>query len=130
MKKNGFTLVELLGVIIVLGVIALIIFPNVTKIMKNSKQKLYDRQVNLIEDNARRWGVAHTHLLPETGTYYLNLNELVTGGYISQSEIKDPRNESIMNGCVLITYSESEKKYLYHYMEDPCTNNNVNESEI
>ena len=41
-KKNAFTLAELLGKIIILGIIALIIFPVVNKSVKDSKQKLYE----------------------------------------------------------------------------------------
>ena len=120
MKRNGFTLTELLGVIIVLGMIALIVFPNINKSIKNSKNKIYQEQVSLIEENARRWGIDHIHLLPDSGSYYLELNELVTGGYVSKKEIKDPRNESVMNGCVVIAYNNEYNQYEYNYVETTC----------
>ncbi len=120
MKKNGFTLTELLGVIIILGLIALIIFPNVNKSIKNSKKKLYDRQVGLIEENARKWGIDHASMLPESGAYYLELSELVKGGYITGKEIKDPRDESTMNGCVVIGYNDVYSQYDYKYTEASC----------
>ena len=118
MKKNGFTLTELLGVITVLGLIALIVFPNVNKSIKNSKKKLYDQQVSLIEKNARRWGVEHSDLLPNSGSiYYLNLEELITGGYISQKTVKDPRDNSAMGGCVVIIFNDDYNQYEYTYDE-------------
>ena len=40
MKKRGFTLVELLAVIIIIAIVALIIFPIVTKEIAKSK-KIY-----------------------------------------------------------------------------------------
>lgn len=120
MKKRGFTLIELLAVIVVLGLIALVVFPNVNKTIKNSKEKLYDQQVSLIEDNARRWGINHANLLPDNGVYFLALNELVTEGYISQKEIKDPRNDSTMNGCIVIRYDRDYSQYKYEYATTTC----------
>lgn len=40
MDKKAFTLIELMGVIIVLGLIALIAIPTIDKSLKNSK-KIY-----------------------------------------------------------------------------------------
>ena len=120
MKKRGFTLTEVLGVIVILGLIALIIFPNVSKSIKNSKEKLYKEQVALIEENARKWGVEHTAQLPDSGSYYLELNDLVLGGYVSQKELKDPRDESPMEGCVVISYDPSYNQYNYTYTEASC----------
>lgn len=120
MKKRGFTLTEVLGVIVILGLIALIIFPNVSKSIKNSKQKLYNEQVALIEENARKWGIEHTAQLPDSGSYYLELNDLVLGGYVSQKELKDPRDESPMEGCIVINYDPSYNQYKYTYTEASC----------
>lgn len=39
MKKNAFTLVELLGVIIILGILATLIVPKVTNVLKDAKEK-------------------------------------------------------------------------------------------
>ena len=41
-NKKGFTLVELLGVIILLGVIATIIAPNILKTQKKSEKELFE----------------------------------------------------------------------------------------
>jgi len=46
MKKNGFTLVELLAVIIILGLLALLIVPKVNSIVKESKVKSYEVSIN------------------------------------------------------------------------------------
>ena len=43
--KKGFTLIELLAVIIILSITSMIIFPNVTKVINNSKNDLYNAQV-------------------------------------------------------------------------------------
>ena len=42
MKKKGFTLVELLAVIIILSLVLVIAVPSVNKYIKQSKEKAYD----------------------------------------------------------------------------------------
>ena len=46
MKRKGFTLVELLAVIIILGLLALLIVPKVNSIVKESKVKSYEVSIN------------------------------------------------------------------------------------
>ena len=48
--KKGFTLIEMLAVIVILAIISLIIFPEVNKVIKSSKEKSYKTQIdNLID---------------------------------------------------------------------------------
>ena len=44
-KRNGFSLVELLAVIILLGIISLIIVPSVLKTLENSKKDSFHNSV-------------------------------------------------------------------------------------
>ena len=45
MNKKAFTLVELLGVIIILGMLALIIYPILTKTIKNQEKKTFEQSM-------------------------------------------------------------------------------------
>lgn len=44
-KRNGFSLVELLAVIILLGIISLIIVPSALKTLENSKKDAFENSV-------------------------------------------------------------------------------------
>ena len=54
MKKNGFTLIEIIAVIALLGAIMLLVVPNITKNFKDSKKRLfYDNVVSLYTSAGR-----------------------------------------------------------------------------
>lgn len=117
MKQKGFTLVELLGVIIILGIISLIVIPIVSGTVKKQRNKLYNKQVSTIEDAAEGWGAENTDILPSLdGSTYVSLDDLVIGGFLKNADIKDPRNEEILTGCVKITYDSSYNQYTYKYI--------------
>ena len=42
--KKGFTLIEIIAVIILIGVIALITYPIIDKTIKNSEEKALEKQ--------------------------------------------------------------------------------------
>lgn len=52
MEKKAFTLIELLAVIIILSVIAVIVTPNITKLMNDSKKSKYIADAKIIVSRA------------------------------------------------------------------------------
>lgn len=60
MNKKGFSLIELLAVIVIIGIIALITFPIVDDIISNSEKKAFkasvDELVNLTEMDYNEFG--------------------------------------------------------------------------
>ena len=118
--KKGFTLIELLGVIILLGLVGLIVIPSITKLIKDSRQDLYENQVRTIEESARKWGIQNTDLLELNTTTYINLTDLINSGYMEQDIIKDPRTNTDMNGCIAVSYSPTSNKYKYKYDDKAC----------
>ena len=115
MNKKGFTLIELLGVIILLVVIGLIIIPVVRNIIVNNRENAYNEQINRIVEASKKWGLENTDELSEDETYYLTLDELVNTGHLKTNDLKDPRDESTITGCVVIAYLEQYNQYSYTY---------------
>lgn len=116
---KAFTLVELLAVIIILGLIMGITVPTIDKIISDSRQKTYKEQVSQIESIARNWGVENTNLLPDSGEYQLTLAKLKEEGLLEDKDLKNPIDNSVMNGCVVIKFDESTNQYVYTY-KDTC----------
>ena len=95
MKNKGFTLIEILGVITLLAILSTIIILAVNKPLKDSKEKLYQTQIENIKAAASNWRTDNIELIPQTGYYTITLENLQNDGYIN-SDIKDPRDDSIM----------------------------------
>lgn len=116
MKKNGFTLAEMLGVIIILALLALVVFPTVANLIKSSKDKSYQEQVNYITDAASNWIVENASTLSKTGYKCLSVADLKSSGFLESKSIIDPRDNSEMSGYVKITYNASYNQFEKEYV--------------
>ena len=59
-EKRAFTLIELLAVIVIIGVIALIAVPVVNNMIRQSREKAYQEQVNRLIDKTKEWATENT----------------------------------------------------------------------
>ena len=120
--KKGFTLIELLAVIVIISITSMIIFPNVTKVINDSKEKLYKSQVMDIEKAADKWASNNLDKLDEThaNDVFISLESLRYSGFLEPDQVKNPKDRSVMNGCIRIRYSLDNKKYTFTYEEKSC----------
>ena len=127
MKNKGFTLIEVLAILVILAVIIMISFPIITSSINSSKKKAYNHQVKTIENAARTYMSQNDNLLPESGEYVdVKVTDLKNEGLIQNKDIKNPmyeknstepkkKNETF-NGCVKVT--NNSNKYTYKYRQD------------
>ena len=122
MKNKGFTLAELIAVIVILAVLTLLatgIFINVQRsILENQYQNLVIDIENRAEEYAEDIGT--------TDVLYINVEYLITKGYIQadeQDKIYDPRDDSVMN-CYMIHIIFEDGEYKADFMEDENLMNN------
>lgn len=130
-NKKGFTLVELLAVIVVLGIIMVIVIPAVSNNSKTAKEAVLKTKVNLVVDQASIWGEDNINYFltsnkgplkdcTEAGnevTCKLTFNDLAEAGYVKYDDeekklITDPtKNRASLNDeIVLLTYDKSTRK--------------------
>lgn len=123
--KKGFTLIEVLTVIIILGVIGLIVFPAVNSMIKESRQDLYDEQLEEIRLAGEKWAYNNLDLLPTMEDEYITITllELKRGGYLPL-DIRDPRSgELLSNGLSLkIMYDNNDYNF---EIEETITNTDI-----
>ena len=81
MKKRAFTLIEIIGVVILLGVLSLITIPTVNIIIKNGKQKSLETTIKNLESAAYNYSNKHD-IGYSSKTNSIQISELKKTGYI------------------------------------------------
>lgn len=109
---KGFTLVEVLGVIIILGIISLIIYPIVDNSIKENKESLYNTQLEKIKDAALGWSYTNVNMLPidEGGTITITLLELKKAGLV-ELDIRNPKTGELLPNDMIITITYKNNNY-------------------
>ena len=110
-KRKGFTLAELLAVIVILGIITSITVPIVTDQIDKYKTKVCISQYDNILNAARSYGADHLTELGKSQT--ITLKTLNDGGYIDASNMKDPITKNTISQDLKIIIEKVGKKYKY-----------------
>ena len=121
--KKGFTLIEVLAVIVILGLLIAIISPVVNNLLGDSEDVLSDKQVDSIVKASKKYMVEHSELLPEkSDSTAIYISDLIDNGVIDNDEVIDPKTKEEMNGCVVVNYNENFNQYEYNYRDDCSIN--------
>ena len=116
-SRKGFTLVELIGVIILIGIITLIAIPSVDYIINKTKDNAYEATVKTLMDGLRNWTTDNKELVYEDGTeILLTLTDLKEQGYVD-FDIRNPKTKLCLanNMQFKITRVKSEEKDKYEF---------------
>ena len=92
MKNKGFTLAELLGVIVLLGILSTVIIPKIGDSIQSSKETAYKAQENTIKKAVDDFLIENTELLETNETITIKLGTLKQGGYLPLN-IKNPKTK-------------------------------------
>ena len=76
MNKKGFSLVELLAVLIVLGIIMTIVTTTILKEVNSSKEKLNQSQIEIIKNAAIEYANKKGYFKQQNKTYDVTIEEL------------------------------------------------------
>lgn len=133
MNKKGFTFIELLAVIAIIGFVLLIAIPSIRYADKKVHEKAYNTKLSLIKSAARDYGDDYKEVIlysssgstytdEETGTSYpsvtVTVRDLLNNGYltkdndIKKTDILDPRNDQSMLDKVIIIYIKNNRAYV------------------
>lgn len=110
--KKGFTLVELLAVIVILAVIAFITTPIIWNSIEASKEASYNHQLLEIYKAAELYFTESSVVVENGQTMYVSVGELVTSGYLDPFP-KDYVKGGYMGGVVEIQVKYPNNQYNY-----------------
>jgi len=101
--KKGLTLIEMVGVVIVLGIIALIAVAAIDRNMRQNREELYAFQIKSIEEGAKNYATKHANLMPnrEGDTFPIDLGALKAGGFV-KPDIENPLTRNPFPDCLQV----------------------------
>ena len=118
LKHNGFTLAELLGVIIILSIISLISFSAIDKNLKEGRIKTCKAQEKNIIEGVKTWAIDDPSILPTETPTTKTIQDLESNGYIEERLINPMTDNEYKDGTYVEIKKESENKYTYKLIYD------------
>lgn len=138
MNRKGFTMIELLAVIVVLGIVLIITFPNISDIFKGSKLKSEEAFIDRISQSIDSYVTLNSSSIGflEAGTAQKNyggtdhnvniykgtitIQTIINDGIITEKDYKNPGNENV--GCnvnaEIEVYRDSDYVYCHKIKKD------------
>ena len=120
--KKGFTLVELMAVIILLGALSLVAVPAVNHYIESSREKSYEATVSKLKEAATNWYMEYGGSISWTNsgdkkTYELQLATIKNSEFLTNEDIKNPKTGENLDGCFLISKDNTTERVTYQFYE-------------
>ena len=101
MSKKGFTLVELLAVVIILAILTMIVITVVNGTVNSSADKLYQNQVDNIIEASRSYVLRYGYTSEITICDLKKMNLL-------DKNIKNPKTENLFDNALIVHVSKDD----------------------
>lgn len=102
MKNKGFTLVELLGVIVVIAILSSLAVISINFVVSNGKNKVYKSHENTLKGAATDYLIENMEEVPNVSSNKkIDINTLINHKFVEN--LKDPNGGSCDSSYVLVT---------------------------
>ena len=144
MNNKGFTLVEILSVIVLIGLLMGIGIPGISRISQNMKQKSLNTKIKLVEEAGVFWGQDNKSMLQSDNNCTTNdgnvpckkisIKELIEEDYLDSETYEEIVYSNPLNNknfaefscenpwyeCCINVYKKNNRVYAY-FGEDSCS---------
>lgn len=110
MNRKGFTLAELLGVIVLLSIISMIAIGTVDKNIKEGRQKTCETQEANIKEAAKTWLIDNPYR--DEYPFSITIKDLQNAGYLDD-DFKNPMTEENYKEGTEVKISKDGNNYTY-----------------
>ena len=128
-NKNGFTLIELTTVIVLIAILSVLAVIPINNIIKNSRKELNESQKKQIVLAAQNWAIDNDDKLPKRGIndadVKITLEDLYADGYLD-NDVIDLNSNTQISKCSYVNISlidenkNSGNAYTYEFIEEEC----------
>ena len=115
--KKGFTLIELMGVIVILAILSIITVVGVDKMLSDGRNNLYEDQVKIIELSAKSYIAENPSLKPLPGEITtITIQDLVDNGFLKEN-INNPKTEENFDLTLKIEIKRTENSLSFELLD-------------
>lgn len=110
--KKGFTLIEILAVIVLMGILLTFLLPKLFSFSKKTESELFEQKIEKIKIEAREYGNDNIDSL-KIEPKIITVGELVNYGYLDGNKnIKNPITNKDMSICEIEISYDGKKIYV------------------
>ncbi len=129
-NKKGFTLVELLSVIVILALISVIATTGIITLSNKSKENMYCAKLEMISSVARDYAVKYEYELNNSKELFngyksikIKINDLIDAGKLEtdkDNKVLNPIDDSNLNDKEIILYLKNNSINVYIDSNNVC----------
>lgn len=129
-NKKGFTLVELLAVIVILALISVMASTGIMTLSKKSKENMYCAKLEMISGIAQDYAVKYEYELNQSNEYYngyksikIKVSDLISSGKLEpdkDNKVINPVDDSSLNDKEIILYLKNNQVNVYIDSNNIC----------
>ena len=117
--KKGFTLVELMAVIIILGIVSVLIIPLIDRMVQSYRHSSYESQIRTIKLASKNYASDKLTIYPlkDGAAIFISLGQLKVEGYLPNS-FSNPLTQDEFENNTLVKVMKKEKQFVFDVIEE------------